>query len=87
MRFKSIISASLPSTWQTFVEPYNGNANDPNDPDPKRRMSSDTLIGLLHEEFKIGMNRANNRNNNSTNGSVNLVQTQKVTGASKSLEA
>jgi gag-polypeptide of LTR copia-type len=35
IRFKSIISASLPSTCQTFVEPYNGNANDPNDPNPK----------------------------------------------------
>jgi gag-polypeptide of LTR copia-type len=35
IRFKSIILASLPSTWQTFVEPYNGNANDPNDPDSK----------------------------------------------------
>jgi gag-polypeptide of LTR copia-type len=34
-RFKSIISASLPPTWQTYVEPYNGNVNDPNDPDPK----------------------------------------------------
>jgi hypothetical protein len=35
-RFKSIISASLPDSWQTFVEPYNGNASDPHDPDPKR---------------------------------------------------
>jgi hypothetical protein len=35
IRFKSIISGSLPSSWQTFVEPYNSNANDPNDPDPK----------------------------------------------------
>jgi gag-polypeptide of LTR copia-type len=87
MQFKSIISVSLPSTWQTFVEPYNGNANDPNDPDPKQRMSSDALIGLLRKEFKIRMNRANNGNNNGTNGSVNLVRTQKATGASKSLEA
>jgi hypothetical protein len=80
-------NTSLPSTWQTFVEPYNGNTNDPNNPDPKWRMSSDALIGLLCEEFKIRMNRANNRNNNGTNGSINLVRTQKATGASKSLEA
>jgi hypothetical protein len=33
--FKSIISVSLPTSWQTYVEPYNGNMNDPNDPDPK----------------------------------------------------
>jgi hypothetical protein len=35
VRFKSIISESLPSTWRTYVEPYNGNADDPNNPDPK----------------------------------------------------
>ena len=49
-RFKSIISASLPSSWQHFVEPYNGNANDPNDPDPKCRLTLDAFIGLLCEE-------------------------------------
>ena len=57
-RFKSIISASFPSTWQSFIEPYNSNANNPNDPDPKRNMMSDTLIGLLHEEHKIQLNHA-----------------------------
>jgi hypothetical protein len=56
-RFKSIISASLPSSWFTFVEPYNGNANDLNDPDTKRRMSADTFIGLLREEYNIRINR------------------------------
>lgn len=76
--FKSIISASLPSTWQTFVEPYNGNANNPNDPDPKWCMSSDALIGLLQEEYKIWVNQANNGNNNGLNGSVNLVQTRRL---------
>jgi hypothetical protein len=34
-RVKSSISASLPLSWQSYVEPYNGNANDPHDPDPK----------------------------------------------------
>jgi hypothetical protein len=34
-RFKSIISASLPLSWQSYVKPYNGNANDPHNPDPK----------------------------------------------------
>jgi hypothetical protein len=33
--FKSIISVSLPPSWHNYVEPYNGNANDLNDPDPK----------------------------------------------------
>jgi hypothetical protein len=80
MQFKSIILVSLPSTWQTFVEPYNRNVNDPNDPDPKRRMSSDAFIGLLHEEYKIQYNQASNRNNNGTNGSINLVKGQMTTG-------
>jgi hypothetical protein len=34
-RFKSIISALLPLSWQSYVEPYNGNPNNPCDPDPK----------------------------------------------------
>jgi hypothetical protein len=83
-RFKAIVSASLPPSWQTYVEPYNGNANDPNDLDPKRKMSSDSFIGLLWEEYKIRMNRSNNRNINSAN--VNLVNTQKNNGTRKSLE-
>jgi hypothetical protein len=58
MHFKSIISASLPISWQTFVKPYNGNANDPNDPDPKRKMTPDTFIGLLQEEYRIQSTRA-----------------------------
>jgi len=33
--FKSIILASLSVDWQNFVEPYNSNANDLNDLDPK----------------------------------------------------
>jgi hypothetical protein len=51
--FKSIILASLPTTWETFINPYNGNANDPDNSDLKHQISSDTFIGLLHEEFKI----------------------------------
>jgi hypothetical protein len=86
-RFKSIISASLPESWKNFVEPYNGNANDPNDPDPKRQMSSDAFIGLLREEYKIRSNRTINGVNNSIYGSVNLVKPQMATNASKSLEA
>ena len=46
-RFKAIILASLPSSWHPYIKPYNGNANDPNDLDPKRKMSSDSFIGIL----------------------------------------
>ena len=52
MHFKAIISVSLPSSWHTYVEPYNRNSNDPNDPDPKQHLPSDTFIGLLQEEYK-----------------------------------
>jgi hypothetical protein len=86
-RFKSIISASLPVSWQTFVKPYNGNANDPHDPDAKRRMTADAFIGLLREEYKIRGNRANNGTKANTNGSTNLVQSQPSAGPSKTLEA
>jgi hypothetical protein len=50
-QFKSIISVSLPSSWKHFIESYNGNTNDPNDLDLKRQLTSDTLIGLLCEEY------------------------------------
>ena len=50
-------------------------------------MSSDTFIGLLHEEYKIWINQANNGNHNSTDNSTNLVNTQKAPSTSKSLEA
>jgi hypothetical protein len=50
-------------------------------------MSSDAFIGLLREEYKIRINRANNGTYNSTNGSTNLANTQKAPGAKKSLEA
>ena len=45
--FKAIISLSLPSSWHTYVKPYNRNANNPNDPNPKWPLPSDTFIGLL----------------------------------------
>ena len=84
--FKAIISVSLPSSWQTYVEPYNGNANDLNDPDPKRCLPSDAFIGLLREEYRIQLIRSNDRTNkNGTNGSMNLVKTQNATRTSKSL--
>ena len=84
--FKAIILVSLPSSWHTYVEPYNGNANNPYDSDPKRCLPSDAFSGLLQEEYRIQMIRSNNgANKNSTNGSMNLVKTQNATSTSKSL--
>src|SRR5262245_7803220 len=82
IRFKSIISQSLPDSWQQFVEPYNGNAADPHDPDPKRQKSADAFIGLIREEYRIRCTR----NNNGANGSVNLANDQKSSSTSTSLQ-
>ena len=71
-RFKSIILASLLVSWQTFIEPYNGNMNNPSDLDPKWWMSTGAFIGLLCKEYKICVSRMNTRRNISTNGSVTL---------------
>ena len=35
------------SVGKSFVKPYNGNANNSNDPDTKWKLSSNTFIGLL----------------------------------------
>ena len=83
--FKAIICTSLPSSWHTYIEPYNGNTNNPIDLDPKWHLLSDAFIGLLQEKYKIWLTRSNNGNNrNSANGSVNLVKTQNATSTSKS---
>src|ERR1700683_3932271 len=66
VRFKTIISNSLPRSWRSFVELYMGNAKNANDPDPKRRIQSDTFIGILREEYKIQRN--NERRENGYNG-------------------
>lgn len=84
--FKSIISASLHLPWQTFIKPYNGNANKLDDPNHKWQISSDTFIGLLLEEYKICMMRSDNGKYNSASGSVSLVKTQGANSTKKSLE-
>jgi hypothetical protein len=43
-----------------------GNAKNANDPDPKRRIQSNTFIGILHEEYKIQNN--NEKRDNGING-------------------
>src|SRR6267154_3276492 len=86
VRFKTIISNSLPRSWQSFVEPYMGNAKNADDPDPKRRIQSDTFIGILCEEYKIqrnnerwenGNNGFNGKGSNQTTGSqTNIANAQ-----------
>src|SRR3984957_567827 len=68
VRFKTIISNSLPRSWRSFVKPYMGNAKNANDPDPKCRIQSNTFIGILHKEYKIQKN--NEMRDNGTAGEV-----------------
>jgi gag-polypeptide of LTR copia-type/Zinc knuckle len=60
--FKAIVSASLPESWQTFVEPYGGNVEDEEDTDPKRTMPADNFIGLIREQYSIRQMRKNGAN-------------------------
>src|SRR5882762_1447787 len=78
VRFKTIISNSLPRSWQSLVEPYMRNAKNANDPDPKRRIQSDTFIGILREEYKIQKN--NEKRENGTNG-LNSEGTNQTRGS------
>jgi hypothetical protein len=53
--------------------------NDPNDPDPKQRMSADSLIGLICEDYKIRLMQVNNRNG--TNGNIKSLFSSRHMGA------
>src|SRR3984957_14669000 len=66
VRFKTIISNSLPRSWRSFVKPYMGNAKNADDPDSKRCIQSDIFIGILREEYKIQKN--NEKRDNGING-------------------
>ncbi len=49
--FKIIISSSLPPSWDTYTESYVGGPTALIAGDPKRRLNSQELIGLLKEEY------------------------------------
>jgi hypothetical protein len=76
VRFKTIISNSLPRSWRSFVKPYMGNAKNANDPDPKCRIQSNTFIGILREEYKIQKNNEKRENGNNSFNSVGNNQTR-----------
>jgi hypothetical protein len=66
-----------------FVEPYNCNANDPKDPDPKQNLSSDAFIGLIQEEYNL----ANCIYGNGASRSTNVAMHQSHGSGNKSLKA
>ncbi len=51
IQFKTIISSSLPPSWDTFTEPYVGRRRDIVENDPKKLMSSQQFIGIIKEEY------------------------------------
>jgi len=53
---RQLFQTRFPGVARSFVEPYMGMLNNANDPDPKRRIQSDTFIGILREEYKIQKN-------------------------------
>jgi hypothetical protein len=48
--FKEIISISLPSSWDTFTEPYIGGEEGVDDPNSKGLIKSQKFIGLIKQE-------------------------------------
>ena len=51
IQFKVIISASLPPSWDTFVESYVGRRRGMKEIDPKKLMGSQEFIGVIKEEY------------------------------------
>jgi len=50
-QFKVIISLSLPQSWDTFTEDYVGWRTDIVKTNPKKLMTSQEFIGIIHEEY------------------------------------
>jgi len=50
-QFKVIISLSLPQSWDTFAKDYIGRRTDIIETDPKKLMTSQEFIGIIHEEY------------------------------------
>jgi len=51
--FKRIIAASLPRSWNSITNPYVQGQIDKSDSDPKKRVDSQQLIGIIKQEYKL----------------------------------
>ena len=80
-KFKTVVIASLPPSWATYVEPYACNIYDEYDTDTKRNLPADSLIGLLREEYRLRKIR-----NGNGNGAITNMVTHNG-GSSNSLKA
>ena len=57
IQFKMIIASSLPSSWDTFTEPYIGRCQGTIETDTKKLTSSQEFIGIIKEEYGRRKNR------------------------------
>jgi Zinc knuckle len=70
-QFKTIISASLPDSYQTFVELYETDVDDKtdSDSDSKRSITADNFISIIFEQYTIRQNwKTNGVNSNGNKG-------------------
>jgi len=90
-QFKTIISASLPDSWQSFVEPYETDVDDEEDDesDSKKSITAENFIGVIREQYTIRQNRKNNGAVNGTNpnGTKGESYVGKTPSGKKSLAA
>ena len=60
IQFKTIITSSLPSSWDVFTKPYVGRWVGVAEKDPKKLTSSQEFIGILKEEYMKRKDRNGN---------------------------
>jgi len=51
--FKHVIVQSLPRSWNTFTNPFVRGHMDEADKDPKKRVDSQKLIGMIRQEYEL----------------------------------
>ena len=51
MQFKMTITSSLPDSWDPFTRPYINLLDKGDNVDPKLKVSSQELIGIIKEEY------------------------------------
>jgi hypothetical protein len=52
VQFKAIVSSSLPSSWDPITDPYVGRRKGETVTDPKKKASSQEMMGAIKEEYR-----------------------------------
>jgi hypothetical protein len=76
-QFKTIITSSLPASWDTFMEPYVGRYVSIAEQDPKKLSSSQEFIGILKEEYTKWKDHVNDAQQSYYNNLTNNTNTNK----------